>query len=106
MIASPLTGVVVPPRFNTVCHLQGDYNIIMVNWELAADNINYFRSKMDSRLVARELAVLLKKLHEHPGLDLDYANVHLVGHSLGAHLAGYTGDFLQGQIGHITGKDI
>ncbi len=74
----------------------------MVDWTIGATQ-NYFKSVMDSILVAKELAVLLEELHEHRGLR--YADVHMLGHSLGAQLAGYTGKFLDGQIGHITGLD-
>jgi hypothetical protein len=33
---------------------------------------------------------------------LDYANIHMIGHDLGAHAASYTGHRLYG-IGRITG---
>lgn len=36
-------------------------------------------------------------------LELDTDNIELIGHSLGAHIAGYAGASLNGTIGRITG---
>lgn len=37
--------------------------------------------------------------------DLDYDDVHLLGHSLGAHIAGIAGYQSSGKVGRITGMD-
>lgn len=36
--------------------------------------------------------------------EMDPKNVHIIGHSLGAHTAGYAGTLVQG-LGRITGLD-
>lgn len=36
---------------------------------------------------------------------LDLSQVHILGHSLGSHVAGYAGEKLNGQVGRITGMD-
>lgn len=56
----------------------------------------------NTRLVGLEIAYLIKKLQEDHGLRPE--DVHLIGHSLGAHTAGYAGQQIPG-IGRITGLD-
>lgn len=36
---------------------------------------------------------------------LSEKSFHILGHSLGAHIAGYAGKYLDGKLGHITGFD-
>lgn len=48
------------------------------------------------------MAHLIKKLQEDHGLRPE--DVHMIGHSLGAHTAGYAGERIPG-IGRITGLD-
>lgn len=49
------------------------------------------------------IALLINDLKTVAGLDV--ANVHILGHSLGSHVAGYAGERLNGTIGRITGLD-
>ncbi|CAG2232273.1 PLRP1 [Mytilus edulis] len=63
-----------------------DVNVIVVNWKDGA-NDNYFRAVANTRVVGAVTANMIKLLQRSSSLSLD--NVHLVGHSLGAHVAGY-----------------
>lgn len=56
----------------------------------------------NTRVVGLEIAYLVAKLGDYYGLKAD--DVHLIGHSLGAHTAGYAGERIAG-LGRITGLD-
>ena len=53
--------------------------------------------------MARKLADFLTVLSTTANISLN--SIHLIGHSLGSHISGYTGKFLNGKIGRITGVD-
>ncbi|XP_050442779.1 pancreatic lipase-related protein 2-like isoform X4 [Adelges cooleyi] len=75
-------------------------NVILVQWSSWTDYDTATRKTKD---VGHEVANLINTLGELVGLELK--NVHLIGHSLGAHAAGFAGKKLQGQVGRITGLD-
>ncbi|KAK7491933.1 hypothetical protein BaRGS_00016779, partial [Batillaria attramentaria] len=79
-----------------------DQNIIVVDWGHGAGG-GYGPAVANTRLVGAQLHLLLQRLVREAGLKLD--SLHLIGHSLGAHISGYAGRRLHGQIGRITGMD-
>lgn len=88
-----------------------DVNVIIVGWD-DSNRGNYLTAAVNTRAVARQLTVLiyyLAKLKGPPGLDLNddaYTDkFQFVGHSLGAHMAGFVGADLGGRVGRITGLD-
>uniref|UniRef100_A0A182SUS0 Lipase domain-containing protein n=1 Tax=Anopheles maculatus TaxID=74869 RepID=A0A182SUS0_9DIPT len=63
--------------------------VICVDWENGAKLPNYVRAAANTRLVGRQLALLLRLLRTHNELRL--SRVHLIGFSLGSHVAGFAG---------------
>jgi len=62
---------------------------------------NYVRAAANTRLVGKQLSMLLDGLNKHLGLP--YNNIHVIGFSLGAHVAGFAGAELK-NLSRITGK--
>lgn len=94
-----------PIWINHIVHLlaqQDDMNIIVVDWNKGAANLNYFTAVTYTRQAALNLTSFILTMQEE-GASL--SSVHLVGVSLGAHLAGFVGANLKGKIGRITGKE-
>jgi len=79
-----------------------DCNVICVDWEAGAAIPNYVRAAANTRLVGKQLAQLLAGLQKHSGLQLK--KTHLIGFSLGAHVAGFAGAELK-NLSRITGLD-
>lgn len=71
-----------------------------MDWETGATLPNYVRAAANTRLVGKQLALLLTGLQEHKKLNL--SRVHLIGFSLGAHVSGFAGSDLPG-LKRITG---
>ncbi|KAJ8928227.1 hypothetical protein NQ314_019174 [Rhamnusium bicolor] len=79
-----------------------EVNIICVDWSNGATLPNYVKASANTRLVGKQLSLLLRGLVEKNGLSL--RNTHLIGFSLGAHIAGFAGADL-GNLSRITGLD-
>ncbi|XP_053671424.1 phospholipase A1-like [Anopheles nili] len=84
--------------------LQWDFNVIVVDWSACAMHWNYVQAVGCVPTVGQSLAQLLDELQRHTGLVLE--NVYIVGHSLGAHVAGIAGKTVQtGEIHTIVALD-
>ncbi|XP_025414335.1 uncharacterized protein LOC112686331 isoform X2 [Sipha flava] len=79
-----------------------DCNVICVDWEAGAIIPNYVRAAANTRLVGKQVAMLILGLAAKANLPVE--NVHLIGFSLGAHAAGYAGAELK-NLSRITGLD-
>lgn len=74
-------------------------NVIVVRWR---NFTPYTIATANTRVVGAELANMLKFIEHELRYDRSY--FHIIGHSLGAHIAGYCGDRLPG-LGRITALD-
>lgn len=76
-------------------------NVILVDWGNGS-GFPYNQATANTRVVGAEIAVLVSSLNRVLGTT--NSQYHLIGHSLGAHVAGYAGSRLPG-LGRITGLD-
>ncbi|XP_060791279.1 lipase member H isoform X2 [Neoarius graeffei] len=74
-------------------------NVIVVDWNQGAANINYFQVVKKTRAVADNITRFIQRS------QLLLSSIHMIGVSLGAHISGFTGANLNGSIGRITALD-
>ncbi|XP_067839644.1 endothelial lipase-like isoform X1 [Heptranchias perlo] len=77
-------------------------NVIVVNWLERAHQL-YTVAVNNSEAVGREIAMLVDWLQQVTEIPLQ--KVHMIGYSLGAHVAGFAGKAAKNKIGRITGLD-
>uniref|UniRef100_V5GL45 Putative pancreatic lipase-like enzyme n=2 Tax=Ixodes ricinus TaxID=34613 RepID=V5GL45_IXORI len=86
-----------------------DCNFVIVLWTEGAKKPLYNIAAANTALVGRQIAFLLKKLTEEFPDTVLSSEVHLIGFSLGAHVAGFCGRtftlITNKTIGRITGLD-
>lgn len=66
-----------------------DYNVIVCDWSVISSNVNYYSVVEMVEDLGRLLADFVGFLHLRTGLN--YNDVYLIGHSLGAQIAGSAG---------------
>ncbi|KAG8192465.1 hypothetical protein JTE90_017995 [Oedothorax gibbosus] len=76
-------------------------NVFYVDWS-GGDGPLYEQAVANTRVVGAEIALFIKHLQNQTGIKPE--SVHIVGHSLGAHIAGYAGKRTP-NLGRITGMD-
>ncbi|KAK9712526.1 Lipase [Popillia japonica] len=81
---------------------QDNYNIIGMDWSALCE-FEYFSARKGAQTAGKSLFYFLQFLARQ---DVSYDDIHLIGHSLGAHVAAMGADALpDGRIGRITGLD-
>lgn len=82
---------------------QEDANVVLVNWQRAARG-QYSRAVSNAELVGRQVG---KTLIAMVTMGTNASDIHVIGFSLGAQVAGFIGETLKGyglKLGRITGK--
>nr|XP_971822.3 PREDICTED: pancreatic triacylglycerol lipase [Tribolium castaneum] len=82
-----------------------DCNMVLMDWSVGARGPQYAMAAANTELVGRQLGILLLKMIEN---GLKPEDIHLLGFSLGAHVAGSSSEVLKKKghlIGRITGLD-
>ncbi|XP_028277081.1 lipase member H [Parambassis ranga] len=79
-----------------------DMNVVVVDWNRGATNVNYLKAVENTHKAAGNLTAFIKRMQDH-GASLN--DIHMIGVSLGAHISGFIGANLNGQVGRITALD-
>ncbi|KAK9881653.1 hypothetical protein WA026_017171 [Henosepilachna vigintioctopunctata] len=83
---------------------SSDVNVIVMDWSDIADNYFYIKPMLAVPDVADYYAQFISDLIEER--KVDPKDIHLVGHSLGAHISGLVSYRLNGtKLGRVTGLD-
>ncbi|KAM9831403.1 lipoprotein lipase [Neosynchiropus ocellatus] len=77
-------------------------NVIVVDWLDSAQN-HYVFAAQKTKEVGQEVARFIDWIQETSNIPLE--NIHLIGYSLGAHVAGFAGSHASNKVGRITGLD-
>ncbi|XP_063372108.1 lipase member H-like [Cydia amplana] len=90
--------------FNTVlipAFLQAeDLNVILVDWTAGSNTINYAAAVTNTKTAGEGIARFIDWLNRETGASATH--YHIVGHSLGAHMAGIIGRNLNGAPAYLT----
>ncbi|XP_017758632.1 PREDICTED: lipase member H-like [Eufriesea mexicana] len=80
---------------------RGDVNVISLDWGTVAINFSYIYSADHVPAVGKAAVVALEKLSD----VINLKTLHVIGHSLGAHVAGFIGRSMESTLSRITGLD-
>ncbi|XP_062555876.1 pancreatic triacylglycerol lipase-like [Armigeres subalbatus] len=81
----------------------GEFNVITVDWGLGAKTINYITARNLVGPVGNVTSRLIDTLLQ--STDILRKQIYVIGHSLGAHIAGVVGKHQHGQLNTIVGLD-
>ncbi|XP_055626611.1 pancreatic triacylglycerol lipase-like [Toxorhynchites rutilus septentrionalis] len=82
--------------------VQNEHNILLADWANASST-SYGQERQMVRFLGFEIGSILSEFMQR--MSIEHGQVHVIGHSLGAHIAGNVGKFFQGKLGRITALD-
>ncbi|XP_034035639.1 lipoprotein lipase isoform X2 [Thalassophryne amazonica] len=77
-------------------------NVIVVDWLHLAQS-HYVVAAQNTKVVGQQIAHFIDWIEETTNIPL--VNFHMIGYSLGAHVAGFAGSHARNKVGRITGLD-
>ncbi|KAJ8664652.1 hypothetical protein QAD02_006314 [Eretmocerus hayati] len=91
----------------------GNVNVFVVDWSQGADTWNYFKAALNTKTVGDQLATFISQIADQTRQwhgEKNWGPLHLIGHSLGAHICGYAAKELDRRqagwpVHRITGLD-
>ncbi|XP_041861900.1 lipoprotein lipase [Melanotaenia boesemani] len=92
----------MPKLVSALYERERTANVIVVDWLSSAQN-HYVVAAQNTKSVGQEIARFIDWIEESTNMPLD--NLHLIGYSLGAHVAGFAGSHATNKVGRITGLD-
>lgn len=93
----------VNPSVTAALFAIGNFNVIQVDCSVGAGTINYVSAANRIPATAAVIRDLLEMMTE--ASNVDHSTTTLIGHSLGAHVAGFVGKTLNVPLGNIVGLD-
>ncbi|XP_034034373.1 lipase member H-like [Thalassophryne amazonica] len=89
-------------RIKQVLLDRKDMNVLIVDWNCGAANVNYLKAVENTYKAAENITAFIKMMVKY-GASL--SSIHMIGVSLGAHISGLVGANLNSTIGRITALD-
>lgn len=83
---------------------QVDCNVLVVDWRKGARKPHYLAAVANTAMVARQLFVLVRNLKRKFPDTMTPSRLHLVGFSIGAHVAGFFGRYFKKRTGELIGR--
>uniref|UniRef100_H3BF25 Lipoprotein lipase n=1 Tax=Latimeria chalumnae TaxID=7897 RepID=H3BF25_LATCH len=92
----------IPKLVTALYKREPDSNVLVVDWLTRAQQ-HYPTSAEYTKLVGEDIATFMDWMEEQVNYPLE--RIHLLGYSLGAHVAGIAGSLTNNKINRITGLD-